>query len=210
MPLISRPGSTGPVVRRGRRSGAVRPRRRGCRAASRRAPARGRRGRAPRAAAASPCASVAARDVRAGSGPRRDSCRSPQCRLRAVQASPSGLATATTYPSGSRTQISRWPGPLPSPSGGLRWGSFTTSAPSRPARSTTPSKSVTSPNQTSTPLPRAQVRVADRAVVVVGALVVELQHQLAVGEEPLVRRSAVVAGEAEQLLVPAAGRLDVA
>lgn len=28
-------------------------------------------------------------------------------------ASPSGLATTTVYPSGSRSQISRWPGPLP-------------------------------------------------------------------------------------------------
>jgi hypothetical protein len=45
-------------------------------------------------------------------------------------ASPSGLATTTVYPSGSRIQISRCPGPLPWPSGGLRYGGRTNGAPS--------------------------------------------------------------------------------
>src|SRR5215211_4405024 len=54
------------------------------------------------------------------------------------------------------------------------------------------------------------VRVADAPVVVLDLALVELQHQRPVGEEPLVLRAAVVALQAEELLVPAAGGLDVA
>src|SRR5215218_2651380 len=54
------------------------------------------------------------------------------------------------------------------------------------------------------------VRVADAPVVVLDLAVVELQHQHAVGEQPLVLWAAVVALQAEELLIPAAGGLDVA
>jgi hypothetical protein len=52
--------------------------------------------------------------------------------------------------------------------------------------------------------------VADRAVVVLDVRLVQLQHQDAVGQQPLVVGPAVVADQAEQVLVPAAGGLDVA
>ena len=95
------------------------------------------------------------------------------------------------------------------PSGGLRCGARTTGAPSSAARATTSSKSDTSPNHSSTPLP-PPARVADRPVVVLDLGVVQLQHQLPAREQPLVVRAAVVAAQPEQALVPAAGRLDVA
>ena len=47
-------------------------------------------------------------------------------------------------------------------------------------------------------------------MVVLGLAVVELEHEDAAGEQPLVVGTAVVALEAEEALVPAAGRLDVA
>ena len=52
--------------------------------------------------------------------------------------------------------------------------------------------------------------VADATVVVLGLAVVELEHEDAAGEQPFVVGTAVVALEAEEVLVPAAGRLDVA
>src|SRR6516225_6814037 len=52
--------------------------------------------------------------------------------------------------------------------------------------------------------------VGEQAVVVLDVPVVELEHEDVVGEQALVLRSAVVAAQAEELLVPAAGCLDVA
>ena len=120
----------------------------------------------------------------------------PQRRSGYSHASPSGLATATTYPSGSLTQISRWPGPLPWPSGGLRCGAFTTSAP-EPLGTLDHAVEVADGAEPDEYAVAARLPgVADRAVVVVGAFVVELQDQLAVREQPLVVGPAVVAGRA--------------
>lgn len=54
------------------------------------------------------------------------------------------------------------------------------------------------------------VRVADQPVMVFDLAVVQLKHQDAIGEKPFVLRAAVVAVQTEQLLIPAAGRFDIA
>ena len=82
-----------------------------------------------------------------------------------LPADPSGLASTTVYPSGSRSQISQWFGPPP-PSGGLRCFGKTTSAFNSAARAMAASKSSIS-NHNKTPLPYGlSLRIADRPVMV--------------------------------------------
>jgi hypothetical protein len=54
------------------------------------------------------------------------------------------------------------------------------------------------------------VGLGDHAVMVRDVAVVQLQHEGRPGEQPLVLGAAVIAAQAEQVLVPAAGGLDVA
>lgn len=56
---------------------------------------------------------------------------------------------------------------------------------------------------------RPVVRVSDRTVVMLDFEAVQLKDQKAIQDEALVMRSSVRALAAEQLLVPAAARLDV-
>src|SRR6266540_2697406 len=67
---------------------------------------------------------------------------------------------------------------------------------------------VTEPQQYA--VPDRAVRVSHGTVMVLGPDVVQLQDEVPVGEQPLVLGAAVVAAQAEQLLVPTAGGFHVA
>src|SRR6266508_4359945 len=123
-------------------------------------------------------------------------------------ASPSGLATTTVYPSGSRSQISRWPGPLPWPLGAVRWAYHGRVQLCDAGDDAVEVGHVTEPQQYA--VPDRAVRVSHGTVMVLGPDVVQLQDEVPVGEQPLVLGAAVVAAQAEQLLVPTAGGFHVA
>jgi hypothetical protein len=122
--------------------------------------------------------------------------------------SPSGLASTTRYPSGSRSQNSRCAGP-PGPSGGLRCGGRTISASSACARPTAASKSSIS-NHSATPFAVGARRgVADFAAVMLDIEGMQLEHERPVAKQPFVLIATVPALTAEKLLVEATASPDI-